>query len=98
MPAQPKRPMIPRGRLFTWSCGRAAEKVVFGDLTTGAESEIQNLTQIARSMVGGWGMSDAIGAIAVTDGRSTRGPGGRGPRAQARNPTGPGGARQRPDG
>jgi cell division protease FtsH len=49
--------------------GRAAEKVVFGDLTTGAESDIQNLTQIARSMVGRWGMSDAVGAIAVTDGR-----------------------------
>jgi cell division protease FtsH len=49
--------------------GRAAEKVVFGDLTTGAESDIQNLTQIARGMVGRWGMSDAIGAIAVTDGR-----------------------------
>jgi len=49
--------------------GRAAEKVVFGDTTTGAESDIQNLTQIARGMVGRWGMSDAIGAIAVTDGR-----------------------------
>jgi cell division protease FtsH len=52
--------------------GRAAEKIVFGDLTTGAESDIQNLTQIARSMVGRWGMSDAIGAIAVTDGREDR--------------------------
>jgi cell division protease FtsH len=52
--------------------GRAAEKVVFGDLSTGAESDIQNLTQIARSMVGRWGMSDAIGAIAVTDGREDR--------------------------
>jgi cell division protease FtsH len=49
--------------------GRAAEKVVFGDLTTGAESDIQNLTQIARGMVGRWGMSDEIGAVAVTDGR-----------------------------
>jgi cell division protease FtsH len=49
--------------------GRAAERVVFGDTTTGAESDIQNLTQIARGMVGRWGMSDAIGAIAVTDGR-----------------------------
>ncbi len=49
--------------------GRAAEKVVYGDVTTGAESDIQNLTQIARGMVGRWGMSDAIGAIAVTDGR-----------------------------
>src|SRR4029079_9189936 len=50
-------------------CGRAAEKVVYDDITTGAESDIQNLTKIARGMVGRWGMSDAIGAIAVTDGR-----------------------------
>ena len=49
--------------------GRAAEKVVFDDLTTGAESDIQNLTQIARGMVGRWGMSEEIGAVAVADGR-----------------------------
>ena len=49
--------------------GRAAEKVVYDEITTGAESDIQNLTQIARGMVGRWGMSDAIGPIAVTDGR-----------------------------
>jgi cell division protease FtsH len=45
--------------------GRAAEEVVFGDLTTGAESDIQQLTQIARQMVGRWGMSRTIGTIAV---------------------------------
>jgi cell division protease FtsH len=45
--------------------GRAAEELVFGDLTTGAESDIQHLTQIARHMVGRWGMSRAIGPIAV---------------------------------
>jgi cell division protease FtsH len=45
--------------------GRAAEEVVFGDLTTGAESDIQQLTQIARQMVGRWGMSAAIGTVAV---------------------------------
>ncbi|MDE3024112.1 MAG: ATP-dependent zinc metalloprotease FtsH [Acidobacteriota bacterium] len=45
--------------------GRAAEEVVFGDLTTGAESDFQQLTQIARSMVGRWGMSDEIGTITV---------------------------------
>jgi cell division protease FtsH len=49
--------------------GRAAEKVIFEDLSTGAESDIQNLTQVARGMVGRWGMSDEIGPIAVTDGR-----------------------------
>ncbi len=45
--------------------GRAAEEIVFGDITTGAESDIQQLTQIARYMVGRWGMSDAIGPVAV---------------------------------
>ena len=45
--------------------GRAAEEVVYGDLTTGAESDIQQLTQIARQMVGRWGMSDRIGVVSV---------------------------------
>src|SRR3954449_10561477 len=49
--------------------GRAAERVIYDEQTTGAESDIQNLTQIARNMVGRWGMSDAIGPIAVSDGR-----------------------------
>jgi cell division protease FtsH len=45
--------------------GRVAEEIVFGDLTTGAESDIQHLTRIARHMVGRWGMSPAIGPVAV---------------------------------
>jgi cell division protease FtsH len=45
--------------------GRAAEEVVFGEISSGAESDIQQLTEIARQMVGRWGMSDAIGPIAV---------------------------------
>jgi cell division protease FtsH len=45
--------------------GRSAEEIVFSDITTGAESDIQHLTRIARSMVGRWGMSRAIGPIAV---------------------------------
>jgi cell division protease FtsH len=45
--------------------GRAAEEVVFNSISAGAESDIQQLTQIARHMVGRWGMSDAIGPIAV---------------------------------
>jgi cell division protease FtsH len=49
--------------------GRGAEKVVYDQLSTGAESDIQNLTKIARDMVGRWGMSDAIGPLAVGDGR-----------------------------
>jgi cell division protease FtsH len=45
--------------------GRAAEEVVYGAITTGAESDIQQLTNIARQMVGRWGMSATIGPIAV---------------------------------
>ena len=45
--------------------GRAAEEVVFGETSTGAESDIQQLTELARQMVGRWGMSEAIGPIAV---------------------------------
>jgi cell division protease FtsH len=45
--------------------GRAAEEVVFGETSTGAESDIQQLTELARQMVGRWGMSAAIGPVAV---------------------------------
>ena len=45
--------------------GRAAEEIVYGETSTGAESDIQQLTEIARQMVGRWGMSSAIGPIAV---------------------------------
>jgi cell division protease FtsH len=45
--------------------GRVAEEVVFGQPTTGAESDIQQLTEIARHMVGRWGMSAAVGPLAV---------------------------------
>jgi len=45
--------------------GRAAEEIVYGTITTGAESDIEQLTEIARRMVGRWGMSDAIGPVAV---------------------------------
>jgi cell division protease FtsH len=45
--------------------GRAAEEVVVGEISTGAESDIQQLTELARQMVGRWGMSSAVGPIAV---------------------------------
>jgi cell division protease FtsH len=45
--------------------GRVAEEVVYDTITTGAESDIQQLTQIARHMVGRWGMSPTVGPIAV---------------------------------
>jgi cell division protease FtsH len=48
--------------------GRAAEELVFGDLTTGAESDIEQLTQVAYGMVVRWGMSRELGPVALPDG------------------------------
>ncbi|MFZ0089398.1 MAG: ATP-dependent zinc metalloprotease FtsH [Solirubrobacteraceae bacterium] len=45
--------------------GRVAEEVVYGKITTGAESDIQQLTQIARQMIGRWGMSDKLGPVTL---------------------------------
>jgi len=45
--------------------GRGAEEVVYGTITSGAEADIQQLTLIARQMVGRWGMSDVVGPIAA---------------------------------
>jgi cell division protease FtsH len=45
--------------------GRAAEEVVFGDQTTGAEGDIAQVTTLVRHMVGRWGMSESIGMVAV---------------------------------
>jgi cell division protease FtsH len=57
--------------------GRSAEEVVFEEPTSGAESDIQQLTEIARQMVGRWGMSSVVGPLAVipTDGRGPLLPG-----------------------
>jgi cell division protease FtsH len=41
--------------------GRVAEEVVYGKISTGAESDLEQLTQIAQQMVGRWGMSDELG-------------------------------------
>jgi cell division protease FtsH len=57
--------------------GRVAEELVFGDITTGAESDIQQVTGIARGMVQRWGMSEKIGFLTVApqDGQSMLLPG-----------------------
>ncbi len=44
--------------------GRAAELIVFNELTTGAGNDIERVTQIARKMVCEWGMSEKLGPIA----------------------------------
>ncbi|MDQ6947599.1 MAG: ATP-dependent zinc metalloprotease FtsH, partial [Actinomycetota bacterium] len=45
--------------------GRAAEEIVFGDVTSGAENDIQRATQMARRMVTQWGMSEKLGTVTM---------------------------------
>jgi cell division protease FtsH len=54
-----------RGRIIGALGGMAAEQEVFGIVTTGAESDLETVTRIARSMVGRWGMSERIGPLSV---------------------------------
>lgn len=52
--------------------GYAAEKMIFGDITTGPSNDLQVATGMARAMVTRWGMSDEIGPIALeSDGGRT---------------------------
>ena len=44
--------------------GNAAERLVFGDTTTGASNDIEKATTLARRMVTEWGMSDKLGPLA----------------------------------
>ena len=54
-----------RGRIIGALGGMAAEQEVFDVVTTGAESDLETVTRIARSMVGRWGMSERIGTLSV---------------------------------
>jgi cell division protease FtsH len=58
-----KRALLAKIKLATG--GRAAEELVYGDETTGAENDIRQATELARSMVGRFGMSEEIGFVAV---------------------------------
>jgi cell division protease FtsH len=52
-----------RARIVGMLGGRAAEEVVYGTKTTGAENDIEQATQLARNMVTRWGMSDKLGMV-----------------------------------
>jgi cell division protease FtsH len=49
--------------------GRVAEEIVFGQKTTGAGNDIERATELARSMVTEWGMSDAFGPLNFSSGK-----------------------------
>ena len=53
----------PQARITCALGGRAAEKLVYGATTTGAENDLQQVTEIARHMVLRWGMSEKLGPI-----------------------------------
>jgi cell division protease FtsH len=52
-----------RARIIGMLGGRAAEEIVYGTKTTGAESDIEQATALARRMVTRWGMSDRLGLV-----------------------------------
>src|SRR5713226_9001863 len=52
-------------QLVTALGGRAAEEVAIGQITTGAENDLQRVTAIARQMITRWGMSERLGTISL---------------------------------
>ncbi|MBW5420527.1 ATP-dependent zinc metalloprotease FtsH [Streptomyces sp. BG9H] len=54
-----------RGRIIGALGGMAAEHVVYGVITTGAENDLEQVTNIARGMVGRWGMSELVGRLSA---------------------------------
>ncbi|HLL33841.1 MAG TPA: ATP-dependent zinc metalloprotease FtsH [Streptomyces sp.] len=54
-----------RGRIIGALGGMAAEHVVYGVITTGSESDLEQVTRIARGMVARWGMSERVGRLSA---------------------------------
>src|SRR2546430_2458237 len=57
-----------RARMVGALGGRAAERLVYGVVTTGAENDLQQVTRIAHEMVVRWGMSPKVGPLNFSDG------------------------------
>jgi cell division protease FtsH len=57
-----------RARMIGALGGRAAEQLVYGVVTTGAENDLQQVTRIAHEMVVRWGMSPKVGPLNLSDG------------------------------
>ena len=55
-------------RLAVLLGGRVAERLVFGDLSTGAQNDLKVVTELAEKMVCQWGMSDAVGPVTFSRG------------------------------
>jgi cell division protease FtsH len=55
-----------RARIVNALGGRAAEQIVYGTVTTGAENDLKQVTDLARAMVTRWGMSPEVGLVALS--------------------------------
>ena len=72
-----------RARIVGMLGGRAAEEIVYGTKTTGAESDIEQATALARRMVTRWGMSERLGLVQLAPGEPLPGRGERVRRREA---------------
>jgi cell division protease FtsH len=54
-----------RGRIAGALAGRAAEELIYDEVTTGAENDLEQATNVAKQMVGRWGMSEKVGMMSV---------------------------------
>ena len=52
-------------RVYVLLGGRVAEEMIFGDISTGAQNDLQKATEIARTMVTQFGMSERLGLVAL---------------------------------
>jgi cell division protease FtsH len=57
-----------KNRICVVLAGRAAERLVFGEVSTGAQSDLKMVTDLAEKMVCQWGMSEKVGPVAYTRG------------------------------
>lgn len=62
-----------QARLIGIMGGRAAEELVYGDRTSGAEGDLEQATNLARQMVTRWGMSDELGPVSLAPRESVLG-------------------------
>ena len=54
-----------KDRIAVITGGRAAEQVIFGEITSGAANDIEEATKLARAMIAKYGMSDTIGMVSM---------------------------------
>ncbi|WP_219983222.1 ATP-dependent zinc metalloprotease FtsH [Halomonas sp. A11-A] len=58
-----------RDRITVLFGGRLAESIVYGEVSSGAENDLEQATRLARRMVARWGMSERVGPMALSQGQ-----------------------------